>query len=129
VAEIPKDLQYTEDHEYVKKTSDPKIVAIGITDYAQGELGDIVYLELPSVGASFKKHDVFGTIEAVKAVSELFSPVSGEVVEVNAKLEKEPQLVNSAPYGDGWMVKMKLTDASELSELMDAGAYGSHIGQ
>ena len=129
MAEIPKDLQYTEDHEYVKKTSDPKIVAIGITDYAQGELGDIVYLELPSVGASFKKHDVFGTIEAVKAVSELFSPVSGEVVEVNAKLEKEPQLVNSAPYGDGWMVKMKLTDASELSDLMDAGAYGSHVGQ
>ena len=129
MAEIPKDLQYTEDHEYVKKTSDPKIVAIGITDYAQGELGDIVYLELPSVGASFKKHDVFGTIEAVKAVSELFSPVSGEVVEVNAKLEKEPQLVNSAPYGDGWMVKMKVTDASELKELMDASAYGSHIGQ
>ena len=129
MAEIPKDLQYTEDHEYVKKTSDPKIVAIGITDYAQGELGDIVYLELPSVGASFKKHDVFGTIEAVKAVSELFSPVSGEVVEVNAKLEKEPQLVNSAPYGDGWMVKMKLTDASELSELMDSSAYGSHVGQ
>src|SRR5688500_3975660 len=127
MAEIPKDLQYTEDHEYVKKTSDPKIVAIGITDYAQGELGDIVYLELPSVGASFKKHDVFGTIEAVKAVSELFSPVSGEVVEVNAKLEKEPQLVNSAPYGDGWMVKMKVTDASELKELMDSSAYGSHI--
>ena len=129
MAEIPKDLQYTEDHEYVKKTSDPKIVAIGITDYAQGELGDIVYLELPSVGASFRKHDVFGTIEAVKAVSELFSPVSGEVVEVNAKLEKEPQLVNSAPYGDGWMVKMKVTDASELQELMDSSAYGSHIGQ
>ena len=129
MAEIPKDLQYTEDHEYVKKTSDPKIVAIGITDYAQGELGDIVYLELPSVGASFRKHDVFGTIEAVKAVSELFSPVSGEVVEVNAKLEKEPQLVNSAPYGDGWMVKMKVADESELKELMDSSAYGSHIGQ
>lgn len=129
MAEIPKDLQYTEEHEYVKKTGDPKIVAIGITDYAQGELGDIVYLELPSVGASFKKHDVFGTIEAVKAVSELFSPISGEVVEVNAKLEKEPQLVNTAPYGDGWMVKMKVADAAELTELMDAAAYGSHIGQ
>ena len=129
MAEIPKDLQYTEDHEYVKKTSDPKVVAIGITDYAQGELGDIVYLELPSVGASFNKHDVFGTIEAVKAVSELFSPVSGEVVEVNAKLEKEPQLVNTAPYGDGWMVKVKLSDPSELKELMDAAAYSSHVGQ
>lgn len=129
MAEIPKDLQFTEDHEYVKKTGDPKVVAIGITDYAQGELGDIVYLELPSVGASFKKHDVFGTIEAVKAVSELFSPVSGEVVEVNARLEKEPQLVNSAPYADGWMVKMKVSDPSELKELMDAAAYSSHIGQ
>ena len=129
MAEIPKDLQYTEEHEYVKKTGDPKVVAIGITDFAQGELGDIVYLELPSVGASFKKHDVFGTIEAVKAVSELFSPISGEVVEVNAKLEKEPQLVNTAPYGDGWMVKMKVADAGELKELMDSAAYSGHIGQ
>ena len=129
MAEIPKDLLYTEDHEYVKKTGEPKVVAIGITDYAQGELGDIVYLELPSVGAKFKKHDVFGTVEAVKAVSELFSPVSGEVVAVNEKLEKEPQLVNGAPYEDGWMVKMKLTDEGELKGLMDAGAYNSHIGQ
>ena len=128
MAEIPKDLLYTEDHEYVKKTSDPKVVAIGITDYAQGELGDIVYLELPAVGASFNKHDVFGTIEAVKAVSELFSPLSGEVVEVNAKLEKEPQLVNSAPYTDGWMVKLKLTDTGEQSELLSADAYSQHIG-
>jgi glycine cleavage system H protein len=129
MAEIPKDLQYTEDHEYVKATSDSKIVAVGITDYAQGELGDIVYLELPSVGSSFNKHDVFGTIEAVKAVSELFSPVSGEVVEVNERLEKEPQLVNSEPYGDGWMVKIKLSDPSEKKELMSAEDYGAHIGQ
>ena len=129
MAEIPKDLLYTEDHEYVKSTSDAKVVAIGITDYAQGELGDIVYLELPSVGASFGKHDVFGTIEAVKAVSELFSPVSGEIVEVNKRLEKEPQLVNSAPYTDGWMVKIKLSDPSEKDDLMDAGAYSAHIGQ
>jgi glycine cleavage system H protein len=129
MAEIPKDLQYTEDHEYVKSTGDGKIVAVGITDYAQGELGDIVYIELPKVGAKFKKHDVFGTIEAVKAVSELFSPVAGEVVEINAKLEKEPQLVNSAPYTDGWMVKFKLADASDKSGLMDSAAYGAHIGQ
>jgi len=129
MAEIPKDLHYTEDHEYVRFTSDAKVVAVGITDYAQGELGDIVYLELPKVGAKFKKHDVFGTIEAVKAVSELFSPVSGEVVEINARLEKEPQLVNSAPYTDGWMVKFKLVDASEKGGLMDAAAYGAHIGQ
>jgi glycine cleavage system H protein len=129
MAEIPKDLQYTEDHEYVKATSDTKVVAVGITDYAQGELGDIVYIELPKVGAKFKKHDVFGTIEAVKAVSELFSPVSGEVVEINGRLEKEPQLVNSAPYADGWMVKFKLSDDSEKKGLMDAAAYGAHIGQ
>jgi glycine cleavage system H protein len=129
MADIPKDLLYTEDHEYVKATKDPKIVAVGVTDYAQGELGDIVYLELPSVGAKFNKHDVFGTIEAVKAVSELFSPVSGEIVEVNARLEKEPQLVNSEPYGDGWMVKMKLSDASEKEQLLDAAAYSAHVGQ
>ena len=129
MAEIPKDLLYTEDHEYVKSTSDANVVAVGITDYAQGELGDIVYLELPSVGTSFNKHDVFGTIEAVKAVSELFAPVSGEIVEVNGKLDKEPQLVNSAPYADGWMVKIKLSDPSEKKELLSAEDYGAHIGQ
>jgi len=129
MADIPKDLRYTEDHEYVKATKDPNVVAVGITDYAQGELGDIVYLELPAVGTKFKKHDVFGTIEAVKAVSELFSPLTGEVVEVNSRLEKEPQLVNSAPYEDGWMVKLKLSNAAERDALMDAGAYGAHIGQ
>ena len=129
MADIPKDLQYTEDHEYVKSTKDPKIVTVGITDFAQGELGDIVYLELPSVGTSFGKHDVFGTIEAVKAVSELFSPISGEVVEVNSRLEKEPQLVNSDPYGDGWMVKLKLSEPSEKDELLDADAYSAHVGQ
>ena len=129
MADIPRDLQYTEDHEYVKPTSDPKVVQVGITDYAQGELGDIVYLELPSVGTTFAKHDVFGTIEAVKAVSELFSPVSGEVVEVNKRLEKEPQLVNSAPYGDGWMIKMKLSDAGEKDALLSADAYAAHVGQ
>lgn len=129
MADIPKDLLYTEDHEYVKSTSDPKVVAVGITDYAQGELGDIVYLELPSVGTSFNKHDVFGTIEAVKAVSELFSPVSGEIVEVNSRLEKEPQLVNSEPYGDGWMVKLKLSDISEKKDLLSGDDYAAHIGQ
>jgi glycine cleavage system H protein len=129
MADIPKDLLYTEDHEYAKTTKDPKIVAVGITDYAQGELGDIVYLELPSVGTKFKKHDVFGSIEAVKAVSELFAPLSGEVVEVNTRLEKEPQLVNSAPYGDGWMVKLKLSDPTEQNALLNAEAYKAHIGQ
>ena len=129
MADIPKDLLYTEEHEYVKSTKDQSIVIVGITDYAQGELGDIVYLELPSVGATFSKHDVFGTIEAVKAVSELFSPVSGEVVEVNGRLEKEPQLVNSSPYGDGWMLKIKLSDPAEQNGLMNSDAYTAHIGQ
>jgi glycine cleavage system H protein len=129
VSEIPKDLLYTEDHEYVKPTDDANIVAIGITDYAQGELGDIVYIELPKVGASFAKHDVFGTVEAVKAVSELYSPLSGEVVAVNDRLDKEPALVNSAPFGDGWMIKVRLKDTKEKDALLNADAYSAHLGQ
>jgi glycine cleavage system H protein len=128
VSEIPSDLLYTEDHEYVKPTDDPAVVAIGITDYAQGELGDIVFIELPKVGASFNKHDVFGTVEAVKAVSELYSPVSGEVVAVNDRLDKEPALVNSSPYGDGWMVKVRLKDGGEKKALLNADAYGARLG-
>jgi glycine cleavage system H protein len=128
VSEIPQDLRYTEDHEYVKDAGDG-VVAIGITDYAQGELGDVVYVELPKVGASFSKHDVFGTVEAVKAVSELYSPVSGEVVAVNDRLDKEPALVNSSPYGDGWMIKVRVKDAGEKDALLDAGAYSAHLGQ
>jgi len=129
VSEIPKDLLYTEEHEYVKPTNDANVFAIGITDYAQGELGDVVFIELPKVGATFGKHDVFGTVEAVKAVSELYSPVAGEIVAVNDRLDKEPALVNSSPYGDGWMVKIKLKDASEKSALMNADAYSAHLGQ
>ena len=128
MSEIPKDLLYTEEHEYVKPDG-ADVVAIGITDYAQGELGDIVYIELPKVGASYKKHDVFGTVEAVKAVSELYSPISGEVVAVNDRLDKEPALVNSSPYGDGWMIKLKVTDESERKALMNADAYSAHLGQ
>jgi glycine cleavage system H protein len=128
VSDIPKDLLFTEDHEYVKPTDDSSVVAIGITDYAQGELGDIVFIELPKVGATFAKHDVFGTVEAVKAVSELYSPISGEVVAVNDRLDKEPALVNSSPYGDGWMVKVRLTNASERDALMNADSYGAHLG-
>ena len=127
MADIPKDLLYTEDHEYVKAAGDT--VYIGITDYAQGELGDIVFIELPKVGATFKKHDVFGTVEAVKAVSELYSPVSGTVTAINDKLEKEPALVNSSPYGDGWMIQMKLTNVSEKSALLDATKYGALLGK
>ena len=129
MSEIPKDLLYTEDHEYLKSTDQPDVVAIGITDYAQGELGDIVFIELPKVGAKFGKHDVFGTVEAVKAVSELFSPVTGEVVAVNDRLDKEPALVNSSPYGDGWMIKVRLSNAAEKSALLNADAYSAQLGQ
>jgi glycine cleavage system H protein len=128
VSSIPSDLRYTNDHEYVKRTADAAVVAVGITDYAQGELGDIVYLELPKVGAKFGAHDTFGTIEAVKAVSELFCPLAGEVVEVNARLDGEPALVNSDPYGDGWMIKLRLSSASDVSALMDAAAYEKLLG-
>ena len=127
MADIPKDLLYTEDHEYIKGSGDT--VYIGITDYAQGELGDIVFVELPKVGATFKKHDVFGTVEAVKAVSDLYSPVSGEIVEVNGSLTGDPAIVNSDPYGAGWMIKLRLTNESELDELLGAAEYEAVIGK
>jgi glycine cleavage system H protein len=129
VAAIPKDLLYTEEHEYVKATDESGVVQIGITDYAQGELGDVVYVELPQVGTSFGRMDVFGTIEAVKAVSELFSPLSGDVVAVNTRLDKEPALVNTDPYGDGWMIRMRVKNEGERKQLLNADAYGKHIGQ
>lgn len=125
MANVPADLQYTKEHEYLRKNADGT-VTVGITDYAQGELGDIVFVDLPKVGASFGSHDVFGTIEAVKAVSELFAPVAGEIVAVNDRLDKEPSLVNSDPYGDGWMIKVK--PAGDLGDLMDGATYTAHIG-
>ena len=127
MANIPGDLRYTADHEYVKATDDPNVVTVGITDYAQDQLGDVVFVELPKVGATFGAHDVFGTIEAVKAVSELYSPVAGEVVAVNERLDGEPALVNSDPYGDGWMIRIKVK--GQPSDLLDAAAYNKHIGQ
>lgn len=127
MANVPGDLQYTEEHEYVRKTKDGN-VEIGITDYAQGELGDVVYIELPKVGSTFGKHDVFGTIEAVKAVSELFSPVAGEVVAINDRLDKEPALVNTDPYGAGWMIRVKPSNPSEIDGLLKSDAYSRHIG-
>jgi glycine cleavage system H protein len=128
VANIPNDLQYTEEHEYVRKGKDGN-AEIGITDYAQGELGDVVYIELPKVGTKFDKHDVFGTIEAVKAVSELFSPIAGEVVAINDRLDKEPALVNTDPYGAGWMIRIKPSNPSEIEALMKPDAYTAHVGQ
>ena len=126
MANIPTDLKYTEEHEYIRVSSDG-IAEIGITDYAQGELGDVVYVELPKVGAKFSKHDVFGTIEAVKAVSELFSPVSGEVTAINDRLDKEPALVNTDPYGAGWMIKMRTSNSGELDALLDGDTYTKQV--
>lgn len=126
MANIPDDLRYTEEHEYVRKSGD--VVEVGITDYAQGELGDVVYVELPSAGTKLGKHDVFGTIEAVKAVSELFSPIAGEVTEINGRLDQEPALVNSDPYGAGWMIRIRPDDPAAVDALMDASAYTSRIG-
>jgi glycine cleavage system H protein len=128
VTKIPQDLRYTEEHEYVKETGEAGVVQVGITDFAQGELGDVVFVELPQVGSTYARMDVFGTIEAVKAVSELFCPLSGEVVAVNEKLDKEPALVNSDPYGDGWMIKLRVSDGAELASLLDAGAYEERVG-
>ena len=128
MSSIPADLLYSKDHEYVKKTGDASVVLVGITDYAQGELGDIVFLDLPKPGRKLAAHEVFGTIEAVKAVSELYSPLAGEIVEVNPKLDGEPALVNTDPYGDGWMIKLKV-NAADLAGLMDAAAYGKLLGQ
>jgi glycine cleavage system H protein len=128
MSDIPQDLYYTEEHEYLKATDEESVYFVGVTDYAQGELGDVVFLELPDLGVSFKRMDTFGTIEAVKAVSDLFAPLDGTVVAVNAALEDDPSLVNSDPYGAGWMIKMKLSDSADLDGLLDADAYGEHVG-
>jgi len=129
MSDTPSELHYTEEHEYVKLTDDGDVVIVGITDYAQGELGDVVYVDLPEVGAKFSRMDVFGTIEAVKAVSELFSPLTGEVVEINVGLEGDPSLVNKDPYGDGWMIKLRIRSRADLDELLSANDYQQHIGE
>lgn len=128
MAEIPADLLYTQEHEYLKPAGEEGVYFVGITDYAQGELGDVVYVEMPKAGDRFGRMEVFGTVEAVKAVSDLFSPISGEIVEVNAALSDNPGLVNSDPYGEGWMLKMRVSDASELDALLGAEEYRTHIG-
>lgn len=128
MAELPADLLYTEEHEYLKKTGDAGVYQVGITDYAQGELGDVVYVELPSVGESFARKDVFGTVEAVKAVSDLYCPISGEIVEVNASLADDPGQVNSDPYGAGWMVKIRISEESEIDTLLGPDEYSKHVG-
>ncbi|CAN5628113.1 glycine cleavage system protein GcvH [soil metagenome] len=128
MANVPTDLRYTKEHEYVKQSDENGVVVVGVTDYAQGELGDVVFVDLPKVGETFQRMAVFGNIEAVKAVSELFSPVSGEIVAVNEALDTNPALVNSDPYGEGWMLKIRISDPAELEPLLDADAYTALIG-
>ncbi|MBC8182722.1 glycine cleavage system protein GcvH [candidate division KSB1 bacterium] len=123
--ELPKELKYTDEHEWV--LVEDNVATIGITDYAQGELGDIVFVELPSVDDEIKQADPFGTIEAVKAVSDLFSPVSGKIVGVNEMLEDQPEIINASPYDEGWMIKVELSDVSELDSLLSADDYKQQI--
>jgi len=125
--EIPKELLYTEEHEWVLLDDINNIATIGITDYAQSELGDVVFVELPNVNDEIKQMDPFGTIEAVKAVSDLFSPVSGVIVEVNTLLQDQPEIINQDPYDKGWMIKIQPSDLSELDSLMSADDYKKHI--
>jgi glycine cleavage system H protein len=122
---FPEDVRYSESHEWVKAAGE--IAKLGITDYAQDQLGDIVFVELPDVGESFEKGTEFGTVESVKAVSELYMPVSGEIVAINDALEDAPELVNNKPFADGWMIEVKLDDSSELDALMDKDAYLSTL--
>ena len=123
---IPTNLKYTKDHEWVSIDGD--IATVGITDFAQSELGDIVYVEVETLDQTLDKDEVFGTVEAVKTVSDLFLPLSGEIIEFNDDLERNPEVVNSDPYGKGWMIKVKISDESQISELLDSEAYGSLIG-
>ena len=122
---IPENLKYSKEHEWVRVDGD--IAYVGITDFAQSELGDIVFVEIDTVGDTIDADEIFGTIEAVKTVSDLFMPVGGEVLELNDKLEDDPELVNTDPYGDGWLIKVKMTDTSQLDHLMDAAVYGEMI--
>lgn len=123
---VPENLKYTKDHEWVRVEGD--IAVVGITDFAQGELGDIVYVEIETEGETLDQEEVFGSVEAVKTVSDLFMPVSGEIIEFNGNLESNPELVNSDPFGDGWMIKVKLSDLSQIDELLDAAGYSALIG-
>ena len=123
---FPSELKYTQEHEWIKVDGDVAIV--GITDFAQSELGDIVFVEVETVGQNIAKDGVFGTVEAVKTVSDLFLPVAGEIVEFNTALNNSPELINSDPYGDGWVVKIKAADAGDLAQLMDVETYKSFIG-
>ena len=129
MSDIPEGLRYTEEHEYLTATDESGVYRIGITDYAQGELGDVVFVELPTAGDAFEKGVTFGTIEAVKAVSDLFCPVAGEVVAVNDTLDDDPSSVNSDPYGAGWMIELRVGDQAAVDALLDATAYHGLVGE
>jgi glycine cleavage system H protein len=122
---VPDELKYTKDHEWISVEGD--VATVGITDYAQNELGDIVYIEVNTVGETLEQEETFGTIEAVKTVSDLFMPVSGEIIEFNEELESNPELANKEPYGAGWIIKIKLTDPTEVDHLLDADAYKANL--
>ena len=124
---FPSELKYTKDHEWIKLI-DGNIALIGITDFAQQELGDIVYVDVASIGKSLNAEEVFGTVEAVKTVSDLFLPVTGKILELNSTLEKQPELVNTDPYGKGWMVKLEVANVADIDGLMDAAAYETLVG-
>jgi glycine cleavage system H protein len=128
MSDFPADLRYTEDHEWVRFDSGSGVATVGITDYAQGELGDVVFVELPSAGAAVEKKGTCGTIEAVKTVADIYAPLAGEVVEVNRALDDHPERVNQDPYGEGWMVKIRVEDRDAVDTLMDADAYRRHVG-
>lgn len=127
--EFPNDLKYSKDHEWIRVAEDGVTATIGITEFAQSELGDIVFVDLEETGEEFEKDGTFGSVEAVKTVSELFMPLGGTILEHNDELEDRPELINNSPYGDGWIIKITMADPSELDDLMDASEYKQQIGQ
>ena len=128
MSDVPDDLRYTAEHEWVRTTGSPNTVRVGITDYAQEALGDVVYVSLPDLGATPEKGAAVGEVESTKSVSDIYAPVSGTVKARNEKLEEHPELINSDPYGEGWILEIELSDASETSDLLDSGAYGTLSG-
>jgi len=123
MSDIPKDLLYTKDHEWVRRTAGARVVRIGITDFAQSSLGDVTYLDIPSIGSTLKQEQVFGSIESVKSVSELFAPLSGKIVARNEALVEDPAPINASPYSEGWILEVEIADESELSKLLSPDAY------
>ena len=125
MSEIRPELHYTKDHEWIKKTSTAKVIVVGITDFAQSALGDVTFLQLPNVGKAFKKGEILGTVESVKAVSDIYAPLSGTITKINEALIQDPAPLNTSPYDQAWLVEMEVSNEAEFSELMNAGAYAS----